>query len=227
MNKKDPTQGIPVWLQPFTANVEDLEAHVLAHSFESENSDSEGGASKVETQKRKHSVHAYFRIKQKRSILLTEKYDNSRAHIFSEGCESRNNQRYASVVQVLATQWSLTEDMDEFGKVGADVSYLQSQMHSENDSEESFADSVLEDGELRRMLTSPLYLQNREDYESSRMPIATVTHAAILQERGASAKRTQADSRKGLISSSSQEPSALEKLAATFSFGSEEPGNQF
>ena len=26
MNKEDPTQGIPVWSQPFTVNLEDLEA---------------------------------------------------------------------------------------------------------------------------------------------------------------------------------------------------------
>ena len=46
--------------------------------------------------------------------------------------------------------------MDEFGKVGADVSYLQSQMHSEYDSAESIVDSDLEDGELRKMLTQTL-----------------------------------------------------------------------
>ena len=59
-NKEDPTQSILVWLQPFIVNLEDLEVHVLAHSSERENSDSEGEASKVETQKRKHSVHAYY-----------------------------------------------------------------------------------------------------------------------------------------------------------------------
>ena len=41
------------------------------------------------------------------------------------------------------------------------------------------------------MLASPLHLQNREDYESSRMPIATVKPAALLQEQGASAKSAQ------------------------------------
>ena len=70
--------------------------------------------------------------------------------------------------------------MDEFGKVGADVSYLQSQMHSEYDSAESIADADLEDGELQKMLASPLYLQNREDYESSPMPIATEKFAALF-----------------------------------------------
>ena len=122
---------------------------------------------------------------------------------------------------------SLSEDMDEFGKVGADVSYFQSQMHSEYDPAERITDSDPEDGELRKMLASPLYLQNREDYESSRMPIATAKPAALLQERGASAKRAQADLRNGLMSSSSQESSAPKKPAALFSFGSEEPVNQF
>ena len=63
---------------------------------------------------------------------------------------------------------SVTEDMDEFGKVGAEMSYLQSQMHSDYDSAESIADSDLEDGELRNMLASPLYMQSREYCESSR-----------------------------------------------------------
>ena len=51
---------------------------------------------------------------------------------------------------------SFTEDMDEFGEVGAEMSYLQSPMHSDFDSAESIADSDLEDGELRKMLASPL-----------------------------------------------------------------------
>ena len=51
-------------------------------------------------------------------------------------------------------------------------------------------------------------MQSREDCESSRMPTAPGKPAALLEERGASAKRTQVDLRKSLISSSSQEPSA-------------------
>ena len=78
-----------------------------------------------------------------------------------------------------------------------------------------------------KMLASPLYLQNGEDYESSRMPIAPKKPAALLQERGAGAKRTPANLRTGLMSSSSQEPCAPGKPAALFSFGSEEPGHQF
>ena len=66
-----------------------------------------------------------------------------------------------------------------------------------------------------------------EKTESSRMPVATVKPAALSQERGGSAKRIQADSRKSLMSSSCQEPSAPGKLAALFSLGSEEAENQF
>ena len=91
---------------------------------------------------------------------------------------------------------STTGDVDEFGKVGAEMSYLQSQMHSDYDTAESIADSDLEDKELRKMLASPPCMQTREDCDSSRMPFAPVKPAALLQERGASANRTQADVRK-------------------------------
>ena len=40
----------------------------------------------------------------------------------------------------------------------SEKSYLQSHMHFD-DSAESIADSDLEDGELQKMLTSPLYAQ--------------------------------------------------------------------
>ena len=125
---------------------------------------------------------------------------------------------------------SINEDVVEFGKVGAETSCLQSQMHSDSyyDSTESFADSDLEDGELRKMLASPLQRQNREDCKTFRIPIAPGKLAAMIQERGASAKRTQADHsrRESLMSSSSQKPRATVNLAALFSSGNEEPGNQ-
>ena len=66
------------------SDAEDLQAHVLAHSSEWENSDSEGDASKVETQKRKQSVHAYFR-KKKRSILRSSHLLIGVAHAGEEG----------------------------------------------------------------------------------------------------------------------------------------------
>ena len=77
----------------------------------------------------------------------------------------------------------ITKDIDEFGKVGAEMSYIQSQMHSDYDSAESIADSDLEDGELRKMLASPLYMQGRGDYESSLIPTAPGKPAAMIQER--------------------------------------------
>ena len=60
MDEEDPTQGILDWSQPFTENLEDLETHVPVHPFEREISDSEDDASKVETQKHKHSIYTHF-----------------------------------------------------------------------------------------------------------------------------------------------------------------------
>ena len=85
-------------------------------------------------------------------------------------------------------------------------------MHSEYDSPESIADWDLEDGEPRKILASPLSNANRNGKP-----------AALLQERGASAKSAQADLRKGLMPSSSQEPRAFGKPDAMFSSGSKEP----
>ena len=122
---------------------------------------------------------------------------------------------------------STSEDVDKFGKVGAEMAYFQSQMHSDYDSAESIADSDLEDGELRKKLSSPLYMQNREDCESSRMPTTPGKPAALLQEREARAKRTQADSRKSLMSNSSQEPRAPGNLLQCFHQVAKNHQNQF
>ena len=54
-------------------------------------------------------------------------------------------------------QASITKEVEEFRKID-NQSDIQSQMHFD-DSAESIADSDLEDGELRKMLTSPLYAQ--------------------------------------------------------------------
>ena len=63
-------------------------------------------------------------------------------------------------------QSPITEDMDEFEKIGVKV---QSPVHSDYDSAESIADSDFEDEQLRKVLASPLYIQEREgDFDSSR-----------------------------------------------------------
>ena len=95
--------------------------------------------------------------------------------------------------------------MNEFGKVGIEMSYFQSQMLSDYDSAESITDSDVEDGEQRKMLASLQYMQSREDCGSSRIPTAPRKLAAMIQERGASAKHTQAghSRRESLTSSSS------------------------
>ena len=108
-------------------------------------------------------------------------------------------------------QHPITEDLDEFGKIGVkSLSYNQSQVHSDYHSAESIADSDLEDGALRKMLDSPLKKRGREENsDSSRKPRASGKHnAMVMQKRGASAQRTQADLRESLVSSSSREPRA-------------------
>ena len=84
MNKEDPTQGTPVWLQPCTVNLEDedMEARVLAHSSERANSDSKGDASKVETQKTEAWCSCLLPQKPKEIYSAIRKIwwlDNSRA----------------------------------------------------------------------------------------------------------------------------------------------------
>ena len=73
--------------------------------------------------------------------------------------------------------------MEGFGKVGAEKSFFRSQMHSDYDSAESIAESDLEDGELRRIATSPLIMQDRGDCKSSRISTALEKPAAIIQRR--------------------------------------------
>ena len=99
---------------------EDLETHVPAHPSEREISDSEGDASKVETQKRKHSIETHFaedrnwdiclrtkvtrvpcRRRNEGSIPRAEKFGDlitADHKVLNEGSESRNNHLYAVVV---------------------------------------------------------------------------------------------------------------------------------
>ena len=70
MDEEDPTQGILDWLQPFTENLEDLET-------QREISDSEGDASKVETQKRKHSIYTHFPEDRNCDVCLNQNYEGS------------------------------------------------------------------------------------------------------------------------------------------------------
>ena len=76
-----------------------------------------------------------------------------------------------------------------------------------DDSVAILADSDLEDGELQKMLTSPLYAQ-----KASGKPDATVT-----QEREVSAPYTQADRKESLRSHASEGQRALGKPNASFS----------
>ena len=84
--------------------------------------------------------------------------------------------------------------------------YIQWQMRLD-DSVETTADSDLEDGELQKMLTSPLYVQ-----KASEKP-----DAMVMQEREASAQCTQADRKDSLRSQTSEGQKASGKPDALFS----------
>ena len=78
---------------------------MLARSSVRVNSDSEGNASKVETQKWKQSLHAHFCKYRKRSILRTEEIGDMKT--VEHKSESRNNHQFAAVVHDLTIQWIL------------------------------------------------------------------------------------------------------------------------
>ena len=78
---------------------------------------------------------------------------------------------------------SLTEDMDEFGKVG-DVLLPVTEAFPIMTQRRAWQTSNLEDGE-------PLFGQTQKT-EFSRMPIAPGKLSAMIHERRASAKRTHA-----------------------------------
>ena len=75
-----------------------------------------------------------------------------------------------------------------------------------DDSVESIADSELEDGELQKMLTSPLYAQKASEK----------LDAMVMQEREVSAQYTQADRKEMLRSHSSEGQKALGEPDALF-----------
>ena len=70
----------------------------------------------------------------------------------------------------------ITEDVDEFGKVGVEMSFLQSKIHSDFDSAESIADSDLEDGELRKnagLTAVCMHMDEETIMGSSQRPVAS------------------------------------------------------
>ena len=77
MDKEDPTQGIPEWLQPLTDNLEDLLTHVPAHSSERENSKSEGAAKVVSQKKEAPYLHSLSERPKLRRMLENQNYEVS------------------------------------------------------------------------------------------------------------------------------------------------------
>ena len=123
-------RDLPEWLEEFTANLEDTEVLALAHI--SNDQDSECPA-KVAL--RKHSVYTRFPKDRNCEVCLRTKMTRAPCRtrtgeavpradkfgdlmtadhkVLSEGCESRNNHRYAIVVQDLPNGSSLIRAKQE------------------------------------------------------------------------------------------------------------------
>ena len=108
MNKEDPTQGILVWLQPFKNNQPGGPGGACARTFhwKSELRFGRWGFKSGDT-KDGSIVFMLTSAKTKRDLFCEQKtmviWQQQSKNIFCEGCESRNNHRYAVVVPVLAT----------------------------------------------------------------------------------------------------------------------------
>ena len=129
------------------------------------------------------------------------------------------------------------------------MSYSQSLVHSAHDSADSIAtppDSDLEDERLRKMLASPLYIQEREEdegqvraYHSERESLMVQSswnpevsgkpYADCVQKRQANAQRAQAchSRRESLMTSSVRDLEVSGKPDAVFSCHSESCQNTF
>ena len=108
MTKEDPTQGITVWLQPFTKNLEDLEAQ-CSHIPLKERTH----IRKAMLQKWGHKHGSLLPQNPKRDLFCEQKsmvpLTTAEHKVLNGGRQSWNNHRYAVVVQVLATQWNLCQ----------------------------------------------------------------------------------------------------------------------
>ena len=141
-------------------------------------------------------------------------------------------------------QNQIIDDQDDIEEIGVKpLSYIQPLIHSAYDSAESIAtppDSHLEDEQLRKMLPSPLYSQEREENEvqarachsereSLMINSSRNLDAECVQKREANAQRTQAyhSKRESLMTSSSRDLEVSGRPDAVFPCHSESSQNTF
>ena len=123
-NSDDPLADLLEWLEEFKDNLVDAELPASAHS--SQESDQKH-PTKVETKSKRHSMYAHFPKDRNCDVCLRTKITKASCRrrtgealpraekfgdlitadhkVLNEGRESRDNHRYAVVVQDLATQW--------------------------------------------------------------------------------------------------------------------------
>ena len=127
MNKEDPTQGIPVWLQPFTVTWRRMCSHIPLKEWTQ--------IRKVMLQKWRHKteaqcscLHPQKKKKQKRSILRTEKYgDLTTAVVVQSSIRCRGTRSRHSVESV--SNQNFTGDGEEFTTVLTAVAEAKSYSH--------------------------------------------------------------------------------------------------
>ena len=112
----DPLRDLPEWLQDFTENLEDTETPVPAHGSHDSDSEplrkwypSQGSTVFEHTSKKKRNCELCLRTKMTRAPCRRRTGDAvpraTEVGDLKTAAESRNNHRYAVVVQDLATQW--------------------------------------------------------------------------------------------------------------------------
>ena len=159
----------------------------------------------------------------KRSSLKT----SSREKLSLKGILARIRIKYRKHRMRSDFQNPITEDMDEFGKVVAEMSYIQSQMHSDYHSVEKHCRLG-----SSRWRTTKYACFTTADAKSRRLWITSnnnctwETFCIVAGER-CKCKAYSNWSKRKLDVKYASEPRALRKPAALLSLGSEEPGNQF
>ena len=156
-NADDRLRDLPQWSQPFTENLEDTET--LAPAQVSQDSDSER-TTKVAEKLMMHTTFTHFPKSRDCDVCLRTKITTAPCRrrtgevsiprgekfrdlikadykVLNEECESRNNHRYAVVVQDLATQWiqshpcknKTSQETEEFTKVSRAIRKAKGHLH--------------------------------------------------------------------------------------------------
>ena len=125
--RKIQRKAFPTRLQPSTDDLEEMEAHVLAHSSERVNSDSKENASKSGDRKTEAQCSCYLPQKTKRDLFCEQKrYGDITTTVARSSAKDVNLETITDTLswyKFFVTQWNpcqdqdFTRDVEEFAKV--------------------------------------------------------------------------------------------------------------